>query len=379
MIVPCAFGSAGRFRPRLPDLRPPVSPRSGFGDDLQLVAGPVTASGLLFAADRAFGLLCVDAVTGMIRWNAETQRGWGECLLDADHVVTTPRPGQVAVLDQRSGAVISEVGSEVPLLAHSVVVDGQVLGPLVEGDLGAWDLVGQGFTWRVPTTVRVDAPVAVSYGAVVTVEKHAVVAYDVADGSLRWRFDVSEAGQRESIVDGIRPGQVATHVLTRDGLAWAGLTGGMLVAIGLDDGEERWRSSLGSVTGPVLDLTPATDGDAGCLVVVADHDLVQFDAATGDLRRRDELDKQRLDSPVVSMALSQAHAWVVDRQGRLTALELSSGDISDQQWTGGFVHQPPLVTDDAVYLTDFEGRLHAFAPDATPTGGQDVSTSVVQQ
>jgi outer membrane protein assembly factor BamB len=368
MTVPFPFGSAGRFRPRLPDLRPPVSPRSGFGDELQLVAGPVTASGALYAADRAFGLLCLDADSGTVRWNVETQRGWGECLLDGDHVVTTPRPGRVAVLDQRTAAVVSEAESEVPLLAHSVVVDGQVLGPLVEGDLGAWDLASQGFTWRVPTTVRVDAPVAVSDGALVTVEKHAVVAYDVADGSLRWRFDVSEAGQRESIVDGIRPGQVATRVVTRDGIAWAGLTGGTLVAIGLDDGEERWRSALGSVTGPVLDLTPATDGDAGSLVVVADDELVQLDAATGDVGRRDALDQERLDSPVVSMALSAAHAWVVDRQGRLTALALGTGEIVDRQQTGGFIHQAPLVTDDAVYLTDFEGRLHSFAPDATPTG-----------
>ncbi|MEP6815572.1 MAG: PQQ-binding-like beta-propeller repeat protein [Marmoricola sp.] len=368
MTVPCPFGSPGRFRPRLPELTPPVSPRSGFGDELQLVAGPVTASGSLYAADRALGLVCLDATTGAIRWNVETQRGWGECLLDADHVVTTPRPGRLLVLDQRSGAVVSEAYSEVPLLAYSVVVDGQVLGPLVEGDLGAWDLSGQDFAWRVPSTVRVDAPVAVSDGALLTVEKHAVVAYDVADGTLRWRFDVSEAGQRETIVDGLRPGQVATHVVTRDGLTWAGLTGGVVVAIGLDDGEQRWRAALGSVTAPVVDLTPATEGDAGSLVVVADHDLVRLDAATGDVRLREGLDQQRLQSPVVSMALSAAHAWLVDRQGRLTAVALDTGEISDQRETGGFVHQPPLVTDDGVYVTDFEGRLHAFAPDPTATG-----------
>jgi outer membrane protein assembly factor BamB len=340
----------------MPSLAPPLVPWPAFGVGLHLVTGPLVGPGALFAVDYDLGLVCLDSATGERRWSIATESGWGECLLDGDRVVSTPRPGRVTVLHRTSGAVLDDAEADGLLLRSAVLEGDRVVGPLIDGRLAAWDLVRHEFMWRQTSAVRADVPVAGAGGVLVAVEGPALVACDMDSGEQCWRFDVTELGRRETILDGTVAGEVATRVVAHDGLAWAGLTGGSLVAVGLGDGALRWRAQLGWVGGLAFELTLA-----GTLMLLVNDELVVLDAATGEEHRRAPLSGRfPLQPPFAPMALSDGYAWAVDRQGRLTSIDLNGGTVAYQAETRAFVHEPPVTTDDALFVTDFDGRLHAY-------------------
>jgi outer membrane protein assembly factor BamB len=359
--VPLPYGSAGRFRPALPSLVPPLTSRPDIGSGLNLVASPLLGSGTLFAADRTLGLVCLDAMTGKQRWSYATRRGWGECLLDGDRVITTPRPGKLAVLDQASGSVLDESDADGILVRSALVDNNRVTGPLSNGRLAAWDLARHDFAWRRSSAVRADAPVAAADGVLVAVEDQALVACDLSSGEDRWRFDVAELGRHET-VDDLVDGQVATHVIARAGLAWAGLTRGSVAAVGLDDGRLRWHVQLGFTIGFALDLA-ASDS----LVVLLDDELVVIDPATGEQYRRLPIQwPGPVQPPFSSLSLSVGYGWFADRQGRFMAIDLDHGRVFHQADIAAFVHEPPLIGDHAAYVTDFDGRLHTYLAEGQP-------------
>jgi outer membrane protein assembly factor BamB len=356
VLMPCPFGSAGRFRPAVPALAPPLAPRPTFGADLNLVTGPLVGSGALFAVDRNRGLVCLDPASGEELWSVATERGWGECLLDGDRVIATPRAGRVAIIDPASGRVLDDAEADGLVLRSAVVHENRVVGPLADGSVAAWDLGRHEFAWRGSSTVRADVPVAAEGGVLVAVEGPALIAYSIAVGEQLWRFDVSEVGRRETIADGVLPGEVATRVVVHNGLAWAGLSGGSFVAVGLRNGELRWHAQLGWFGGLPFELTPD-----GALVLFVNDELVALDSATGEQRRRALIHGAApLQPPFAPMALSAGFAWAVDRQGRLTGVDLTDGTIAYQAETRAFVYEPPVITDHALYVTDFDGRLHVY-------------------
>lgn len=356
MTLPCPYGSAGRFRPCPPPLAPPLVARPGFGAPLDVVTSPLLGDGVLYLVDRVRGLVCMDAATAEQRWAHPAERGEGECLLAGDRIVTTPAPGRVEQLAAATGAVIDTAAEDGGLLLRSAVLDaGRVVGPLVNGTLAAWDLARHAFAWRGPL-VRADVPVAFADGTLVAVGTHALVGHSLADGAQRWRLDLRERGRR-TVLGEPEDGQVAGRPLAHDGLAWCAVTGGGVLAVGLDDGQVRWHVPVGWTIGVSVELI-ASD----TLVVLADDALVTLDARTGAVRRRSPLHGDvPMQPPFTPMALSAGYAWAVDRQGRLVAARLDDGVVAFHAEVGGFVHEPPVVGVSALYVATFEGRLAAFA------------------
>jgi outer membrane protein assembly factor BamB len=262
----------------------------------------------------------------------------------------------LALLEQASGSILEETDVEMPLLREAVVEDGRVVGPLADGRLAAWDLGHREFVWHHTAVVRADFPVALADGVLVAVEDHAVAACDLVRGNALWRFEVGQLARHRTILDGVVEGHVATRVIAHDGRAWVGLTGGWVVAMALADGSLLWRADVGSAAGMSLDLDPD-----GALVVVAYDQLIVLDANTGEQRGRYVIaGPTPVAAPFAPIALSTDLGWTVDRRGRLNAINLDDGRVADQINVGAFVHEPPLVADQGVYVTDFKGSLHAY-------------------
>jgi outer membrane protein assembly factor BamB len=166
---------------------------------------------------------------------------------------------------------------------------------------------------------------------------------------------------------------------------------GSVVALGLGDGQERWRIDVGDY---IARSTPALSGDT--LFVAAGYALSAIDAENGQLRWRVALRFAGSCSPVVAdgrvyVATQEGHVsafapetgeelWhyrndnllfgspaisdntlvIADEAGQVTALEASTGRERWQKAIGGDAYATPAIADGVVYVATNEPSLVAL-------------------
>jgi outer membrane protein assembly factor BamB len=199
--------------------------------------------GVVFAVGGGGGVVALDTATGNVVWHfgeePPADRSWArhDPVLAGDLLLVPWPDGAVVALDARSGTPRwrAPLGAQVTT-SVSAVGDGVWVGAL-DGRLRKLDLRSGDTLATVATdgTPYGDLQAAAGCLLVLTTGKdHALSCHEPAGGALRWRFAVAPE------VTTFRP-------LVRGAEVVIGDETGALVALSLDDGEERWRCTVRGV------------------------------------------------------------------------------------------------------------------------------------
>ncbi len=205
--------------------------------------------------------------------------------------------------------------------------------------------------WRAQATSQVVAPPAVGEGLVVVrTGDYRITAFDAASGERRWSIQ--------------RPGpglalRAHAELTIADGLVYAGLPGGRLLAIQASTGVVRYESVVATPRGAnelerIADVVgaPKRDGREVCAVSHQGR-LACFDAASGTPTWARDF------SSSSGMALDPRFAFASSDIGVVQGFSRSGGVEAWRQ--DGLRYRrlsAPVSTGRAVAVGDFEGQVH---------------------
>lgn len=356
--IPCAYGSVGRWNPQSVRLAPPIAAIRSSSDEDDYVGSPILGYDLAFCVSRPRGLLALHAATGAEVWRLKTERAWGSCQLYGEHLLTTPRPGVLAVIDPASGSQVDIFGVDDLSLYNGVAVDGRIVSPLKMGTLAAWDTASRDFAWRVPSGWRSQV-LAAGVDTVCVAEDSAYVAIDLKTGIERWRCEVTELGRHSAILWGERAGATAGRPVVVGETMFGGVTGGWLLALDLTSGAPRWQLHVGGLA--PRNYTAVPDG---VLVSLSDDELIAVDAATGATVSRSPLiypANAQGGGPFAPIAVTEECVWTVDKATQLVAISRADARVTICFKLGSRVSEPPVIGDGKLFVVGSDGRLTVFA------------------
>lgn len=287
-------------------------------DAARFVFFPVLVGDAVYAAWRPGTVLRLDAATGRERWrvNAGTQLSGG------------------VGADEKTVVVASEKGEVVALNA----ADGSV-------------------RWRARVSSEVLAAPAVGFGLVLVRSiDNRVFAFGADDGKRRWVYQRAPAALILRVPAGV--------AILGD-TAFAGFSGGKLIAIALGNGGQRWEATVAVPKGStelerVTDVigTPAVQGREVCAVAYQGR-VGCFEAASGRQLWTREL------SSATGVALDARFAFVSDDKGAVQALERSNGrSVWKQDKLLYRKTTLPLPQSNSIVVGDLDGFVHFLARDS---------------
>jgi len=272
-------------------------------------------------------------------------------VLAGDSVYAAARDGTVARIDAGSGQVRWR-GSAGTRLSAGVGSDGNLVAVATEeGEVIGLDAKDGKVRWKARASSEVIAAPAVAADLVLVRSADSrIFAFDAADGKRRWVF------QRAAGPLAVRsPAGVTVH----DKLAYAGFSGGKLVAIALANGAMRWEATVAAPKGAtelerVADImgNPAVQGREVC--AAAYHGRVAcYDAQNGSQQWAREV------STLTGVSFDARYAFVSDDRGAVHALDRTNGrSVWKQDKLAHRRLSLPLSVDNEVALGDLQGYVH---------------------
>lgn len=290
---------------------------AGIGSAEAFVLSPALA-GDLYVAARDGSVARLDPASGQARWRVSAGiRISGGIGADAELAVVASDVGEVVALDAKSGTVRwrSRVSSEV--LAAPRVADGLVL---------------------------------------VRSADSRIFAFGAEDGRRRWVY------QRAPTALIVRtPAGLTVH----QGVAYAGFSGGKLVALALSNGGVRWEATVALPRGAnelerVTDIVgdPAAQGREVCAAAYQGR-VACYDAQNGNQLWAREL------SSLTGVSFDARYAYVSDDKGAVHALDRSNGrSVWRQDRLSNRRLSQPLPLGAEIAVGDLEGYVHFLARDS---------------
>ncbi|HEV8095875.1 MAG TPA: outer membrane protein assembly factor BamB, partial [Burkholderiales bacterium] len=238
-------------------------------------------------------------------------------VLADDSVFAAARDGSVARFDAGTGQVRWRI-SVGKRLSTGVGSDGSVVVVATEeGEVFALDAKDGKVRWRARASSEVLAPPAVGEDLVLVRSADSrIFAFGVVDGKRRWVF------QRAAAPLIVRsPAGVTMH----EKLAYAGFSGGKLVAIALSNGAMRWEATVAVPKGAtelerVADImgNPAAQGREVCAGAYQGR-VACYDAQNGNQQWARDM------STLTGVSFDARYAFVSDDKGAVHALDRSNG------------------------------------------------------
>lgn len=342
-------------------------------------SSPVVADGVVYVGSTDKYLYAVDAATGTERWRFDT----GGRVLGAPAIVggvvfvgsgdVAGRPGAVYALDATTGAARWRFETPAGVgYASMILADGLVFVGGLNGDVYALAMADGTERWHA-TFPRLDIDsMAVADGLVYIGRPDGYVdALETATGRPRWSTLVAEDALflAPSVVDGV------VFVGVRSNAAVAGMGQLTVVAVGAEDGVERWRLYF-PLTGFEIDMLSHFGGgppavvDGVVYVAQPDGRLAGVDAVTGASRWQSRTTGGGpflASAPVVAGGI----IYIGGFNGALYAVD---GTTGAERWnldigggTAGAISAVPAVIDGVVFVASDDGYLTAVADPVTPT------------
>ena len=271
-----------------------------------------------------------------------------------ESVYAAARDGTVARLDAASGQpkwrvsvgkrISSGVGSDGALVV--VAAD--------DGEVFALDALGGVVKWRSRVSSEVLAQPNVGDGLVLVRSADSrIFAFGIEDGKRRWVY------QRPAAALIVRsPVGVTIH----QGAAYAGFSGGKLVAIALGNGTARWEATVALPKGAtelerVTDIVgdPSAQGREVCAAAYQGR-VACYDQQSGNQLWAREM------STLTGVSFDPRYAFVSDDKGAVHALDRNNGRSIWKQDRLAFRQLSlPLPLGTEIAMGDLQGYVHLLA------------------
>jgi len=271
-----------------------------------------------------------------------------------ESVYAAARDGTVARLDAASGQpkwrvsvgkrISSGVGSDGALVV--VAAD--------DGEVFALDALGGVVKWRSRVSSEVLAQPKVGDGLVLVRSADSrIFAFGIEDGKRRWVY------QRPAAALIVRsPVGVTIH----QGAAYAGFSGGKLVAIALGNGTARWEATVALPKGAtelerVTDIVgdPSAQGREVCAAAYQGR-VACYDQQSGNQLWAREM------STLTGVSFDPRYAFVSDDKGAVHALDRNNGRSIWKQDRLAFRQLSlPLPLGTEIAMGDLQGYVHLLA------------------
>lgn len=295
--------------------------------------------------------------------SAKVQVRWQHGLGDAGINVLLPGVTRVAVFgasekylyrfDRDSGKQMWRIKPGFTISGGVGVGEGLVLVGGDQGELAAYDETDGKLRWQVQLSSEVLSAPKVSNGIVVARTGNGRIAgLNAENGKQTWIYE------RTTPALSVRSN---AGVVIKNGMVYAGFAAGRIVALGLTKGVVIWEATVSQPRGNtelerISDITslPVVDDRQVCAIAFQGR-LVCFDAIQGNTMWTREISSDK------GLALFGGYLYVTDADGRLFALDRSSGATlwkneqhANRQLTA------PYPFDEYIVVGDFEGYLHVM-------------------
>ncbi|MBK8016934.1 MAG: outer membrane protein assembly factor BamB [Betaproteobacteria bacterium] len=246
------------------------------------------------------------------------------------------------------------VGKKKKLAGGVGVGDGLVVVGSTKGEVMAFDTSAGKPLWTAQVNTEVLSPPVISKGTVVVRTGDSRIAgLDASDGSRKWEYIPTQ--QSALLIRG------AFGVTVEDGVVYAGLPAGKMVALRLENGSVLWEIAIATPKGDtelerVIDVvTDPVLRDGQVCAIAYQGRIGCFEAARGTLTWA------RNASSVTDMATSASAFFFADDSSHLFAVDRGTGA---SLWKQDLLLNRPLGSPATVgkYVVagDFEGYLHFF-------------------
>ncbi|MGH8496745.1 MAG: outer membrane protein assembly factor BamB [Gammaproteobacteria bacterium] len=275
---------------------------------------------------------------------------------DGSRVYAAAHDGQVAAYDAVTGERAWVAETELPLSAGPAVGDGVVALGSTDGDLIALEAEDGASRWHIRVGSEILAAPVVGRGIVVaqTVDGR-LRAFDAANGSEIW--EVEQTVPALSLRGGASPVIAGDAVL-------AGFANGHLLAVSLAEGDELWDTLISPSSGRTV-LERLVDINSAVQVVGDDVYVVNFQGRvtalaleSGQVLWARELSSHR------GLGVDLASVYITTELSEVVALDRRGGDT---RWSQESMLRreltAPVPFGRAVVVGDLEGYLHWLSPD----------------
>lgn len=292
-----------------------------------------------------------------VRWSASIGAAESYVFSPAvfgDSIYVASRAGNVARLEAASGQVKWRVtlGSR---LSAGVGSDGaQVVVATEEGEVIVLDAIDGTLRWRARVSSEVLAPPKLGEGLVLVRSADSrIFAFGAEDGKRRWVYQRPAASLVVRSPVGLTMSQ---------GFAYAGFSGGKLVAIALRNGLTRWESTVALPRGStelerVTDIVgePVVQGREVCTAAYQGR-VACYDQQTGNQLWAREM------STLSGVSFDARYAFISDDKGAVHALDRTNGrSIWKQDRLAYRQLSIPLPLGTEVAVGDLQGYVHFLA------------------
>ena len=277
--------------------------------------------------------------------------------LVGDSVYAAARDGTVARLDAAGGQARWRASVE-RRISSGVGADGRTVAVATEdGEVIALDAENGALRWRARVSSEVLASPSVGAGLVLVRSADSrIFAFGDEDGKRRWVYQRAAASLIVRSPAGL--------TLSED-TAFAGFSGGKLVAIALANGAPRWEATVSLPKGAtelerVADVvgSPAVQGREVCAAAYQGR-VACYEASSGRQVWSREL------SSLTGVSVDARYAFVSDDRGSVHALDRTNGrSVWKQERLTLRQLTLPLAAGILVAVGDFEGYVHFLARDS---------------
>lgn len=259
--------------------------------------------------------------------------------------------GKVLALDAASGKTIWSVDLDMPVSGGPGVGDNLVLVGTSEGNVVALGAETGERRWTAQLTSEILSVPKVQAGVVVVQSADGkLFGLEVTNGNERWRYE------REVPVLTLRGTGSPALV---DGIAYAGMAGGRLIALRIDNGGLVWDTSVTVPSGrSELERLADIDGDplvmgGGVFVATFQGEVAAIEQRSGRVAWRRKLSAYR------AMGTDGRHLYLSDAEGVIWAIDAQSGSALWSQDAFKLRRlSDAVVQGNYVVLGDFAGYLH---------------------
>ena len=360
-LAGCGSSSGGPTPAELVDIANPKEVRelwsAGTGSAGAFVFSPALAGDALYVAGRDGGVARLDSASGREVWRVSTDAALsGGVGASARTVVVASEEGEVIALEAGSGKPRwrGRVSSEV--LAAPTVGEGLVLVRSIDNRIFAFGEEDGKRRWvyqRAPGSLILRAPAGVSIlgdSAFAGFSGGKLVAVSLANGAQRWETTVAlpkGANELERIAD-----VVGTPALLGREVCAAAYQG-RVACYEAASGKQLWARDLSSVTGVSVDARYAFVADERGTV----HAFDRSNGAT--VWKQEKLANRQLSQPLPVGAT----VAVGDFEGQVHFLSRDSGEFVARYPTGSTVRAAPVaLSPSGLVVQTLDGGLYALSP-----------------